>query len=146
MRAFVVVVALSAIAVTGLMAKKVKVENLPPAVQKTVKEQLKGATLVGLAEEVENGKTQYELETKVNGRGRDLIIDTAGGIVLIEDEMTLDTIPAAAKAAFEKQAAGGKITKVEKVTKGNVVTYEAVIAKGGKQTEVMVNADGSPAK
>jgi len=132
---------------TGLTAAPLKIEKLPPAVQKTVKEQLKGATMTGLSKEVEKGKTQYELETKVNGRGRDLIIGTDGTIEVIEEEVTLDTIPAPAKAAFEKASTGAKITKVEKVTKGSVVTYEAIVEKKGKKkTEVMVNADGSPAK
>ena len=37
--------------------------------------------------------------------------------------------------------------KVEAVTKGSVVTYEALITKKGKkQTEVMVSGDGSVAK
>ena len=42
---------------------------------------------------------------------------------------------------------GGAIGKVETLTKGSLVTYEAVITKKGmKKTEVMVNGDGSVAK
>jgi uncharacterized membrane protein YkoI len=122
---------------------KIKMEDLPKPVQDAVKEQTKGATIVGFAKEVEKGKAMYEVETKVNGLGRDLLFDAKGKVVSIEEETTLDKIPAAAKAAIEKKAAGGKITKVETVTQGSVVSYEAVVNKNGKNTEVGVNADGS---
>jgi hypothetical protein len=58
----------------------------------------------------------------------------------------LDHIPAAAKAAIEKLATGAQIKSVGAVTKGKVVTYEAVIAKGLKKSEVVVGADGSTQK
>ena len=123
-----------------------KISNLPAAVQKTVKEETRNATNVKVSKETEDGKTVYEVESKVNGRGRDLMIDSAGTVLSIEEEVTLAGIPAAAKAAIEKMTTGGKISKVEIVTKGKVVVYEAAFSKGGKKSEVMVNADGSEAK
>jgi hypothetical protein len=57
--------------------------------------------------------------------------------------VAIDSIPAPAKAALEKLAAGGKIKGVESVTKGQTVTYEAIIVKGVKKSEVVVAADGS---
>jgi len=132
---------------TALAAqKKIKMQDLPPTVQQTVKEQTKNATLVGLMKEVENGKTVFELETKVNGRGRDLMIEESGAVLSVEEEVTLDSIPAAARAAIEKQAAGGKITKVETLTIGKTVTYEAAVVRKGKTSEIAVAADGSAVK
>ena len=127
--------------------KKIKIKDLPPAVRKTVDELGKTSTLVGFAKEVEDGKTMYEAETKVNGKTRDLTIDAEGKIVLTEEEVAIDSIPAAARAAIEKAATGGKITIVEKVTKGSDVKYEAAITpKSGKKKEVSFSADGSPVK
>ncbi len=126
---------------------KVKMSDLPPAVQAAVKEQTKTATLVGLNKEVEKGKTVYEVETKVNGKTRDLLLDATGAVVETEDEVDLDIIPAAAKAAIQKKASGGAIQKVEKLTKGSSVAYEAAIkTKTGKTVEATVNADGTPHK
>jgi uncharacterized membrane protein YkoI len=130
-----------AVALAG--ESSVKMKDLPPAVQKTVQEQTKGAQIKGLSKEVEKGVTMYEVETMVNGKSRDLLIDANGGLVSVEEPVTLDAIPAAAKAALEKAAVGGKIKSVESVTKGQTVTYEAVIAKGSKKSEVAVAADGS---
>ncbi len=124
--------------------QKVKLEDLPPAVQKAVKEQTANVTLVGLSKEVEKGKTMYEIETKVNGKGRDLLLDNAGAVVEVEQEVDLSGIPVPAKLAIEKRAAGGTIKKVESVTHGATVSYEAAVrTKAGKDVEVAVNADGS---
>ena len=125
---------------------KVKMADLPVAVQAAVKEQTKTATLVGLVKEVENGKTTYEAETKVNGKGRDVSFDATGAIVAVEQEVDLDSIPAAAKAAIQKKVGTGKLKIVEAVTEGKNVSYEATIVKAGKSSEVGVNADGTPHK
>jgi hypothetical protein len=121
----------------------VRMKDLPPAVQKTVTEQTKGARIKGMSKEVEKGKTMYEVETMVNGKSRDLLIDASGSLVSVEEPVAIDSIPAPAKAALEKLAAGGKIKGVESVTKGQTVTYEAIIVKGVKKSEVVVAADGS---
>ena len=125
---------------------KIKMEDLPKAVQDAVKEQTKGATIVGYLKEVEKGKTMYEVETKVNGLCRDFLFDASGKLVSVEEETTLDKIPAAAKAVIEKKAAGHKITKVEILTQGSTVSYEAIVSRNGKNTEIGVNADGSTHK
>lgn len=138
-------IALAALGSLALAA--VDINKLPAEVQKTVKQETKNATNVKVSQETEGGKTVYEVESKVNGKGRDLMVNAQGMVLSIEEEVSLDAIPAAAKAAIEKMAAGGKTGKVETVTKGKIVTYEAVITKKGKKaTEVMVNADGSEAK
>ena len=124
----------------------VKMKDLPPAVQKTVGEQTKGAQIKGLSKEVEKGITMYEVETIVNGKARDLLIDASGALVSVEEPVAIDAIPPAAKAAIEKLASGGKIKSVESVTKGQTVTYEAVIVKGMKKSEYIVGADGSTQK
>lgn len=127
--------------------KRVKMESLPPAVQKTVQEQAKGATIRGLSKEIEDGKTFYEAELKVNGHNKDVLIDAAGSVVEIEEEVALDSLPAPAKDAIEKRAARGRIVLVESVSKNNsLVAYEAKIKTAGKTSEIRVNPDGSPAK
>ncbi len=122
--------------------KPVKLKDLPPAVQRTVQELSKGATVRGLSTEVEHGRTTYEVEMTVNGHGKDVSMDASGKVIEVEEEVELESIPAAAKAAIEKAAAGGKIAKVEKVTGGRRIAYEAALREDGKRSEVMVSADG----
>ena len=124
----------------------IEISKLPAAVQKTVKEETKNATAVKVSKETEGGKTLYEVESRVKGRGRDLMVNAQGMVVSIEEEMLLADIPPAASAGILKVAMGGTIGKIEAVTKGGLVTYEAVITKKGlKKTEVMVHGDGSVA-
>lgn len=135
------VVAISATVV--LVGQKVQLKDLPPAVQKTVREETKNATLVGIGKEKENGKTVYELETKVNGKTRDLMIDAAGKVYVVEEEVPLDSLPPAVKTALQSR---GKVLKVETVTKATAMTYEAQVEKNGKKSEVELGADGTPVK
>jgi uncharacterized membrane protein YkoI len=131
----------------ALAESKVKMEDLPLAVQKTAKEQSKNAIVAGLSKEVEGGKTIYEIETKVNGKSRDVSVDAAGAVIEVEQEVEMDSLPAAAKEAIRQKIGGGKLKKVEAVTKGSSVTYEAnYVGKLGKTAEIAVNADGTAHK
>jgi hypothetical protein len=50
----------------------------------------------------------------VNGHGKDVSFDAAGNLVSVEEEVALESVPSAAKAAIDKATAGGKIKKVER--------------------------------
>ena len=120
--------------------KKVHLKDLPPAVQKAMQAETKDAAIVGYAEERENGKVFYEVETKVKGLTRDLLFDAGGALVAVEQEVAPDALPAAVKTAF---SASGKVLKAESITKGSTVTYEAHIQKkDGKKSELVVDAQG----
>ncbi len=131
----------------GLLAqdqeKSVKMKDLPPAVQKTVREQSKGAVIRGLAQETENGETNYEVELQINGHNKDVLIDSNGVVVEIEEQVTLASLPPAVKTTIVQRAGTGKIGMIESITKGSVVVaYEAHIRKGGKSMEIKVGPDG----
>jgi len=123
--------------------KPIKMKDLPEAVRKTVQEQSKGATLGGLTKELEKGQIFYEAKLKVNGHNKDLLIDSSGAIVEIEEVVTLNSLPAAVKATILKSAGKGKITSVESITKNNALeAYEAHITRAGKSSEIKVDAGG----
>jgi hypothetical protein len=135
---------LTVVSVAPAQEKKIKREELPPAVEKTVTEQAKGATIRGFSTEVENGKRLYEAELTVNGHGKDISMDAAGTIVEVEEEVALGALPSGAREGLTHAAAGGTIKKVESITKnGKLVAYEAVVIRGGKRSEVQVAPDGS---
>ena len=136
-------IALSTISTVQAQEKKIERKDLPAAVEKTVAEQSKGATIKGFATEVEDGKTLYEVELTVNGHGKDISMDTKGNILEVEEEIALSTLPAAVKDGLTKAAGKGTISKVETLTKqGKLVAYEAVVKTGTKNSEIQVGPDG----
>lgn len=129
--------------------KKLQVKDLPPAVQKTFQEQTKGATVVGISAEKEGGQTVYEVETKVNGRSRDMLIDSTGKLTEVEEQADIASLPAAVQAEVRKSLGQAKVDRFESVTKNGVFSgYEAVVERGGKKVEVSMGPDGKvpPAK
>ena len=147
-RAFTIILTIAALCGAATAAeKKLQMKDLPPAVQKTVQEQTKGAEIKGLSKETEKGITSFEVETMVNRKHRDFVVDVKGAVTEVEDETSIDSIPAAAKAAIEKKAAGGKIGMVETMTRGGATFFEAgYTSKAGKKLEVLVKPDGTEVK
>jgi hypothetical protein len=111
----------------------------------TVAAQSKGATVRGFSEEKENGETYYEAELQVSGHSKDVLIDAQGNIVEVEEEVALDSLPAAVREGLQNAAAGGRLGKVESLTKhGKLVAYEARVISKGKKTRFQIGPDGKP--
>jgi hypothetical protein len=138
-----------AAATTFSLAQEVHVpfHQLPPAVQKTAKQQSRGAKVRGYVRDRENGRTEYEVETIRNGMTKDVAIDAAGHVLEVEQQIPMSQVPSAARTAIEKGAVGGRVLRVEKVTSpgSSEVAYEAGIRVHGHYREVRVHANGSPA-
>jgi hypothetical protein len=132
----------------GLNAeKKYALKDLPAAVQTSIQSELKGGEIKNIGKETEHGVTQYEVETMLNGKHRDFNIDTKGAVVLVEEETTIDAIPAPAKTAILKKVADGKLGMVETFVKGGETMYEASYqTKAGKKHEFLFKADGAETK
>jgi len=149
MRGFTILLAISGLAGAGFAAEKsLQLKDLPPAVQKTIQDTLKGGEIGNIGKEVEKGISQYEVESMLNGKHRDFNVDSKGALLAVEEETSIDSIPAAAKATILKKVGAGKLGPVETFTKpGSETMYEAAwTTKAGKKQEVLVKADGAVAK
>ena len=142
-----ILTAMSILALSGVVqlhAQKVQLKDLPSAVKATVEAETKNATLKGLSKEKENGKVVYELESLVNGRTRDLMIDSAGKVYVVEEQLDPEKAPAPVKAALE---AKGKIVTLESVLENGKTHYEGQVqTKAGKKMSLELDAAGSPLK
>ena len=139
---FTIIAALSIGAVYA--QRKLALKDLPPEAQKTIQAELKGAEIKNIGKETEKGVTQYEVETVLNGKHRDFNVDAKGKLLVVEEETTLDAIPAAAKTAILKKVASGKLGMVELFVRGGETMYEAAYTTTkGKKLEVLVKADGT---
>jgi hypothetical protein len=125
--------------------QKIKRSELPNAVEKTVAAQSQGAVVKGFSREKENGQTYYEAEMSVNGHSKDVLIDEAGQIVEVEEQVAIESLPSEVREGLQAKAGEGKILKVESITKHEkLVAYEAQVRTAGKKSEVQVGPDGKP--
>jgi len=144
-RNVILVAGLILVATTSAQEKKIKRADLPPAVEKTVAAQSAGATVRGFSQEKEKGQVYYEAEMTVNGHSKDVLIDSNGAIVEVEEEVAFDALAAPVKAGLQSKAGSGKILKVESITKHDkLVAYEAKVTTNGKKSEIQVGPDGKP--
>lgn len=122
---------------------KVKMKDLPAVVQQTVKERSQGATIRGLSKEVENGQTFYEVELKVAGHSKDVLIDEQGKVVTVEEQVAMNALSQPVRGEIIKQAGKGKVLLVESVTKGDTLEYyEAHVKQGAKTAELKISPTG----
>src|SRR5882724_3774103 len=127
--------------------KKLTRKQLPPAVEKTVARESEGATIKGFATEVEKGQRLYEAELLVNGHHKDISMNRQGEIVEIEEEVSMDSLPATVQAGLRKAAGSAMIGMIESLTKnGTLVAYEGHVKRGLKRSEIQVGPQGEKLK
>lgn len=120
----------------------VDLSKLPAPVRATIESETKNATVKHVAKETEKGQVQYEVETLVNGKSRDLLIDPSGKVLEVEEAIDVNSAPAPVQDALK---AKGKILKLESVMRDGKTTYEAEVqGKNGKKSSVALDAQGKP--
>jgi uncharacterized membrane protein YkoI len=122
----------------------VDLSKLPAPVRATIEAETKNATLKHVGKETEKGKVQYEVETMMNGKSHDLLVDPSGKVLEVEDEIAVAAAPAPVQDALK---AKGKVLKLETVQKDGATTYEAQVqGKNGKKSSVALDAQGKAIK
>ena len=133
--------------VANAQEKKLTRKQLPAAVEKTVAKESEGATIKGFATEVEKGQRLYEAELIVNGHHKDISMTRQGVIVEVEEEVSMDSLPATVQDGLKKAAGSGTIGMVESLTKnGTLVAYEGHVKTGAKRSEIQVGPPGEKLK
>ena len=123
--------------------KKIDKKNLPKAVVESFQKTYPNAVIKGTSTEKEHGKTYYEIESIDGTRGRDLLYAKDGKIAEIEEALAAENIPDFIKNSVMKKYPKSKIHKVEKLTKGNKISFEAVVEHDGKKSEVVLDSKGN---
>ena len=100
--------------------KKIKRAQLPAAVETTVTKESEGVTIKGFSSEIEHGQKFYEVSLSVNGHNKDILIDKNGNVVEVEEEVSLDSLPAPVQDALKKAAGAGTIENIEERDAGRL--------------------------
>jgi hypothetical protein len=122
--------------------------TLPDAVQQRSKTLLEpGTTIHGCVKDVSDGKTTYEIELITPKGSKDVTFSATGDVLEVEQQVDPATLPPPVAAAFAKAATGGKLGKVESLTRqGKLISYESTVERGGKHHELPFRPDGAPMK
>ena len=127
----------------GESQDSIAMDRLPAAVRKTALNEIKGGVVRSISSEVEDGKKVYEFETTVQGRTKDMIIAGDGTLMLVEDRVALDALPAPVRASITRQVGRGTIVALESVTRRSTLAYyEAQVRTGGRRSEIKVDPSG----
>lgn len=140
-----ILMALPALAADEPIATSSKVKALPAVVQKTVRAEGVGATIRDVLTETDSlGVTTYEVEMRIKGLNKDIVVGLDGTLLISEQQMTLASLPPAVRSALVKSAGKRKIVLIESVTKdGKLEYYEAEVATGKTVTDIKVAPDGA---
>jgi hypothetical protein len=111
---------------------KLKKKQVPRAVISAFRSTYPRATIRGFAREKENGKVYYEVESVEGLTTRDVLYNPDGTVAEIEESIPSSDLPPDAQEALRAKYPGSVVTKVERITRGNVTEYEAR-AKLGKK-------------
>ena len=117
----------------------------PAVVTATVLKAHAGAVINECKQEKEGGKLQYEAKiTSKDGKRMELDVDPSGKILLTEENVELETVPAAVVAAFIAKYPGAKASRAEKQTaSGGKVTYALTFGSGASRKEATFGSDGT---
>lgn len=143
---------------------ELKFEDLPPAVQKTVREQSKNAKINDIDREDRTGRTIYEVEFEMEGNNREIHV-AADGTLLTEEQASMqlgydrDTdrtrvrekennnmkfadLPAAVQATVKQHGQENQIADIDSYTRKGQRVYEVEFKQEGLNREIHVSEDG----
>jgi uncharacterized membrane protein YkoI len=138
------------------LEEKIRPKNVPAAVKKVVAKEFPAGAKVKYERVM---IVVYEVEGKVNGKEKEILILPTGKIHGREEgdddnddddddgeenevDVTLDQVPAAVKATILAEAKGVSIKEIERESKKGKAVYEAEWMEDGKEIEIKVSSDG----
>lgn len=141
---FVIALSLGVTARADDAAVAKKLAKIPKPAAEALKKLAGTAHIEAVNLEKDGKVTVYEVELKEAGKpDREVSVKADGTPNAEEYTMPLAEVPAAAKAAIEAGAKGATIKRVQHITRGGKVTFEAMYVNKGKETEVEYLEDGS---
>lgn len=122
--------------------KKITAKQVPAAVITAFKTSYPNATIRGYAQEKENGKVFYEIESREGTTQRDVLYNADGTVAEIEESIPATDLPAAAQEGIHKKYPKAVISLAEKTTAGDKVGYEVAARQGKRRITMEFDADG----
>lgn len=141
--------------------EKVTIDQVPAAVKATIMKMAEGGKVAEIVRETEDGKTTYEAAVEKGGNEYEVKVAEDGSLIAREagdkeekeegdkeeggkeEEISPDKMPAKAREALMKQAAGAKLGKCSHEKEDGVELFEADWTVHGLVCSATVTADGA---
>ncbi len=146
-RAALIAMAVSLLAIAAAaQEKKITAKDVPAAVISAFKTAYPNATIRGYAREKENGKVFYEIESREGTTTRDVLYNPEGTVAEIEESIAATDLPVEVQQALKEKFPKAVVTKAEKTTAGDKVSYEIVARQGKKRLTIEIDSSGKVLK
>jgi uncharacterized membrane protein YkoI len=122
--------------------KKITARDVPAAVMSAFRTAYPNATIRGYAREKENGKVFYEIESREGTTTRDVLFNPDGTVAQVEESVATSDLPAEVQQAFKEKYPKAVISRAEKTTAGDKVSYEIIARQGKRKVTLEVDSSG----
>jgi hypothetical protein len=122
--------------------QEISCDDVPRAVRAAFEKAYPKATVNACAEEVEAGKTVYEIASREGGTGRDVLFEADGGLILVEETVAVGDVPDPVQQAVHKMYPNSVITLAEKIMRDATVLYEFRVKDRGGLEEIVFDGSG----
>jgi hypothetical protein len=122
--------------------KKITARQVPAAVIAAFKNSYPNATIRGYAQEKEDGKMFYEIESREGSTQRDVLYNPDGTVAEVEESIAATDLPADAQQAIKQKYPRAVIVLAEKTTAGDTVGYEVSLRNGKRRIGMEFDSSG----
>src|SRR5262245_55054433 len=122
--------------------REISCQDVPAPVRSAFNRAYPKAAIKGCSQEIENGKTAYEIASKEDHTGRDVLFHADGTVIAVEETIAAGDIPKAVKDALHKRYSDKQVKLAEKVMRQATVLYEFRIHHQGRLVEVVLDDTG----
>ena len=140
--------ALTALTSFQVRAQEIKIpqSKVPSAVLSAFAKSYPKARIRATAREREGTLTYYEIESSEGKAVRDLLYTEDGTLAEVEETIAADTLPEAVRGSISKEAPNATITRAERVTRKDALTYEIHLAVRGAKGSMLIDPSGKVLK
>ena len=121
---------------------KIVKKEVPEAVLSAFSKAYPNASVKTYLREMRDGKTCYELETKDGSTARDIIYTANGEVMEIEEALKPNALPPVVLATIARTHPKAKITAAERLKRGDVIQFEAMLNSNGKKINLVFSESG----
>ncbi len=115
-------------------------DQLPAAVQKTIRAQVAEGRLRAIDQDNEDGRLTYDVEMVRQGKVRGFTVGEDGN--LVDTEVFLDELPAAVQQSIKKKVGDATLGEIDRSIDADGASYEVETIGGGTNRSFTVDASG----